>query len=151
MLPLSSMPPISLLPPFMVCGDGDRGFRLVFVGIKHCSAKRNESGSGERALPYQIHPLLSSWLVNPSFSADIVVDVSAYDSLLLDLGVSNELGCRLECRWLLEEWWVCLNEHLRRCMCCYATVYKEVRFGLTCILTDRQRVESKAMLPLELR
>ncbi|GKE33301.1 hypothetical protein Tco_1452623 [Tanacetum coccineum] len=87
MLPLSSMPPISLLPPFMVCCDGDQGFRLVFVGIKHCSAKRNESCLGERALPYQIHPLLSSWLVNPSFSADIVVDVSAYDSLLLDLGV----------------------------------------------------------------
>ncbi|GKB39575.1 hypothetical protein Tco_0884517 [Tanacetum coccineum] len=90
-------------------------------------------------------------MVNPSFYADIVVDVSAYDSLLLDLGVLNELGCRLECRWLLKEGWVCLNEHLRRCICCYATVHKEVRFGLTCILTDRQRVESKAMLPLESR
>ncbi|GJT57466.1 hypothetical protein Tco_0992520 [Tanacetum coccineum] len=29
MLPLSSMPPISLLPPFMVCGDGDRCVRLM--------------------------------------------------------------------------------------------------------------------------
>ncbi|GJV58674.1 hypothetical protein Tco_1464774 [Tanacetum coccineum] len=114
MLPLSSMSPISLLSPFMVCGDGDRCVTLMSLGRLECRLlEEGWTGSGlspkrrfllsRDFLILDVTPLKEEAVVKKKYGAANRVSfagLTEYDiyrnSLLEQLLMESRVLCRLD-------------------------------------------------------